>query len=211
MPPLSIGSRRETASMEGLSASVVALLQYMLPGFLSAWVFYGFTSHPKPSQFERVVQALIFTFIVQIVSSLVEELLSGWSLWQESLRPATHLLIAFLVGLVAAYSVNTDKLHAVARRLGLTRRTSHVSEWFSTFSEKATYVTLHLKDDRRIYGWPREWPSHPEKGHIRLQQVSWVHGESELHLAGVDTVLIDAHDVRWVEFMEAIEEPSNGS
>ncbi len=52
-------------TMPELSKETIALLQYLLPGFLASWVFYGTTSHPKPQQFERVIQALIFTFLVQ--------------------------------------------------------------------------------------------------------------------------------------------------
>ena len=51
--------------METFAKDFVTLLQYLLPGFVAAWVFYGFTSFPKPSQFERVVQALIFTIFIQ--------------------------------------------------------------------------------------------------------------------------------------------------
>jgi len=47
--------------MDSFAKDFVTLLQYLLPGFVAAWVFYSFTSFPKPSQFERVVQALIFT------------------------------------------------------------------------------------------------------------------------------------------------------
>jgi len=48
-----------------VSQQVIALLQYLLPGFLAAWIFYGLTSYAKPSNFERVIQALIFTLFIQ--------------------------------------------------------------------------------------------------------------------------------------------------
>ncbi len=41
--------------MDNLYKEVTPLLTFLLPGFLSASIFYGFTSHPKPSQFERTV------------------------------------------------------------------------------------------------------------------------------------------------------------
>ena len=53
--------------MPELSKDVVALLQYLAPGFIMAWVYYGLTSHAKPSQFERVVQALIFTVVLVVI------------------------------------------------------------------------------------------------------------------------------------------------
>ena len=45
----------------------MAVLTFLLPGFVAAAVFYSLTSHPKPSNFERVVQALIFTIVVEAV------------------------------------------------------------------------------------------------------------------------------------------------
>jgi len=38
-----------------ITKDFIILVTYLLPGFLAAWVFYGLTSPPKPSQFERVV------------------------------------------------------------------------------------------------------------------------------------------------------------
>ena len=50
--------------MPEISKEAVALLTYLLPGFLVAWLFYSFTSYPKPPQPERIIQALIFTLLV---------------------------------------------------------------------------------------------------------------------------------------------------
>lgn len=57
--------------MEHLAPAVLALLQFLLPGFLAAWVFYAFTSYRKPSEFERVIQALIFTLLIKTVTTVV--------------------------------------------------------------------------------------------------------------------------------------------
>ena len=51
--------------MPEISKEVVSLLIFLMPGFLSAWVIYGLTSHTKPVQFERVVQALIYTVSIK--------------------------------------------------------------------------------------------------------------------------------------------------
>ena len=58
--------------MESLSTELFNILKYLLPGFLTAWIFYAFTSYPKPSQFERVVQALIFTIFVQGLTFVIK-------------------------------------------------------------------------------------------------------------------------------------------
>ena len=48
-----------------MTDDLIRLFYDLLPGFLAAWVYYGLTAHPKPSPFERVIQALIFTVIVR--------------------------------------------------------------------------------------------------------------------------------------------------
>ena len=97
------------------------------------------------------------------------------------------------------------------RRAGITKETSYSSEWFGEFSRNVTYVILHLDDERRIYGWPVEWPSSPKKGHFSLVQAAWIaDDDEEVPLTGVDSILIAASDVKWVEFMEKRLEQTDG-
>jgi len=202
--------------MENLATDLIALLRYLLPGFLAAWIFYGFTSYPKPSQFERVVQALIFTLIIQAGVYCVKAFLL-WvgsyivlGAWNTQSEVVASIITATILGIVFAYFANTDKFHSFFRRLGITRETSFPSEWFGVFSKKVTYVVLHLNDERRIYGWPIEWPSEPGKGHFSLQQASWLDEDKQTPLTGVDSVLIKGEDVKWVEFMNKTWENENG-
>ena len=53
--------------MEGISAEIVGVIYQLLPGFIVAWIIYGLTAHLKPSSFERIVQALIFTVFVRTI------------------------------------------------------------------------------------------------------------------------------------------------
>ena len=57
--------------MEFFKADLIGLVQYLLPGFLSTWIFHSLTAHPKASPFERVVQALIFTAFTTLLVYLV--------------------------------------------------------------------------------------------------------------------------------------------
>ncbi|HKU65642.1 MAG TPA: DUF6338 family protein [Rhizomicrobium sp.] len=194
--------------MGELGETAVRIFQYLLPGFLMAWVFYGLTSHPKPSQFERVIQALIFTLIVQ--AAIFLEKMAVTAFWPSLLATMPHetkqllasTVSAFFLGLVFSFAANSDCFHALARKLSITRETSYPSEWFGAFLKNVTYVVLHLQDERRIYGWPKDWPSDPTRGHFVLQQPSWLDGIQETPIIGVSCVLIAAQDVKWVEFME---------
>lgn len=194
--------------MDAISTDIIALLKYLLPGFLTAWLFYGFTSYPKPSEFERVVQALIFTLIVQAgvycIKSLLVWIGTFFSVgpWTDHSDLLASIGCAAMLGFALAYFANTDKFHRFFRRIGITKETSYPSEWFGVFSNQVTYVVLHLTDERRIYGWPIEWPSEPGKGHFSLTQVSWLTEEKEIPLLTVEAVLVRAEDVKRVEFMK---------
>ncbi|MCC6197762.1 MAG: hypothetical protein IT518_25205 [Burkholderiales bacterium] len=192
--------------MEGLAKDTIALLQYLLPGFLAAWVFYGLTSYPKPTQFERVVQALIFTLLIQVVVSgeRYVALAVGYyhqiGMWSEAVNVAWSTGTALVLGVVFSYFANSDVVHRVARRFKVTRETSYPSEWFGAFLNQ-TFVVLHFRDERRLYGWPKEWPSEPGSGHFVMQQPSWLVDVKEVPVTGVEEMLVDVKDVKWIEFM----------
>lgn len=208
--------------METFAKDFVTLFQYLLPGFVTAWILYSLTSYAKPSQFERVVQALIFTILVQGFVYLIKKSLfligNIWSLfvWNSHSDLIWSIVVAVLLGIVFSYFANNDKVHEKLRDFGVTRETSYPSEWFGAFLKNVTYVVLHLEGERRLYGWPKEWPSEPDKGHFVLVQPSWLNEEAkheedkQIILTGVSSIMVDAKDVKMVEFMEKPWEVKNG-
>lgn len=199
--------------MPELSKETAALLHYLLPGLLAAWVFYGLTSHVKPSQFERVIQALIFTFLVQAVLPLAQwslEFVGTWLAirpWDGASETLASAFIAALLGASLAYLTNKDSFHKWIRAKGFTTRASHPSEWHGVLSERQNHVVLHLMDERRLSGYPQIWPSESEKGHFFIVRPAWLSdtGEHAL-LSGIDGLLISAKDVKWIEFIDQPKE-----
>lgn len=192
-----------------LSKDLIVLIVFLLPGFLAAWVFYGLTSHPKPSQFERVVQALIFTFIIQSIVPLcrwVLELIGkiiAIRPWDNDAEALATLVLGITFGILLARFTNTDTVHKWLRKRGFTTRTSHPSEWYGVLSEKVTFVILHFRDGRRLYGWPKEWPVEPDAGQFYIMLPSWIDANGEqFDLPQLDGMLVSAKDVRWVEFLK---------
>src|SRR5690606_8331182 len=202
--------------MADLQTEAIKLLTYLLPGFTAAWIFYGLTSHQKPSQFERVVQALIFTFVVQVLLQPMKWLLLSvggvlpLAPWGKSAELFISLILALLLGGLVAYFTNNDAFHKLLRRWGFTSRTSHPSEWFCAFTDHLTYVILHLRDGRRLYGWPKEWPIDPQQGQFYIQVPSWIDDEGNaIDLPQLDGILVQVKDVEWVEFMRHEEVQSD--
>lgn len=196
-----------------IAKDLPALFMLLLPGFISAGVFYTLTAHPKTSEFERVIQALIFTAILKaltIVSRaalLVAGRLISVGIWNGDVELVYSVALALPLGVLFAYGANRDRFHRVLRSFNITRRTSHPSEWYSAFAREQRYVILHLNDGRRLYGWPDEWPDQPDKGHFLLSLAEWLLEDNErAPLHHVALFMIPATDVKMVEFMKRNQE-----
>ena len=200
--------------MDWTAEHILRLLYELLPGFLAAWVFYSLTAHPKPSSFERIVQALVFTIIVRAMMTGTRFLLqftgvlTDAATWTQDAQLTWSVITALAVGLLVATSVNKDWFHGCLRRIRLTSRTSYPSEWYSGFTRsKRHYVVLHLTGERRLYGWPEEWPDSPDRGHFLIMQAKWLLDDGKTReLDGVERLAIPAVDVEIVEFLKYTEE-----
>ena len=202
-----------------LVPGTLALLMTLLPGFIAGSAFYSLTAHPKPSAFERIVQALIFAVIVQFVIGplglifrtsetgldgqvLVSSLfIIDATLWASPMPDLARIATGFLLGVLLAWGLNHDFFHRLMRKIGITRENSFPSEMYSAFSRIPTYVTLHLDGERRLIGFPEEWPSNPRAGHFLLQDPAWLNDENEpVPIEEVDSIMISVSEVSMVEF-----------
>ena len=199
--------------MSWLAKDLPALVLLLLPGFVAAGVFYTLSAHPKSSEFERVIQALIFTMILKPLTAaghwlcLMIGRVCRLGVWTQDSETVVSLVLAVFLGLLFAWAVNKDQFHRFARRIGLTTRTSYPSEWYSAFVRKHKWIVLHFKDGRRLYGWPEEWPDQPDKGHFVLVEPEWLLEDNQrAPLYQVEKMLVPASDVKMVEFVKASEE-----
>lgn len=197
--------------MELPSREILGLIYALVPGFLAAWAFYGLTAHPKKTPFERTIQALIFTLFVQAMTYGVHAGLEraadvGWRSygpWTESVQLGWSAANAVVIGLVFALFANKDWFHRFLRWIRVTKRTSFPSEWFSAFNRDKRFVILHLKGDRRLHGWPEEWPDQPDSGHFVIHGPSWLLADNECApLYRVERLLIPATEVEMVEILK---------
>lgn len=182
--------------MQYITNDLITLLKFLLPGFITARIFYGLTSFPKKSEFEAVVVALVFTIIIQVfvyafrALSLVIGKVFPIGSWTIEIDLIWSIVVATILGLLFSYLMNNDKLHSLLRKAKITHQTSYPTEWYGFFSENKTYVVLHLTDQRRLYGWPYEWPSNPKEGHFVLEDAEWLldapdsSGKTSIRLTG---------------------------
>ncbi len=200
--------------MNWVTSEIVTVLTFLLPGFVAAAVFYSLTSHPKPSDAERVIQALIFTIVVQAALKgilLIGGLAGFQTRWSSESETLASVALSIVVALAVVYISNNDFAHGILRVFGVTKETSYPSEWYSAFSEISDqYVVLHLKGERRLYGFPEEWPSDPAKGHFRIAEAQWLTDEETRQLTGIGVILIPVAEVEMVEFVETVLEDDEG-
>ncbi|HHP5406042.1 TPA: DUF6338 family protein [Aeromonas veronii] len=189
---------------------IIPLIMFLVPGFLAAWVFYSLTPYEKPAPFERIIQALVFTLITQIASISIKYIaltigkIQSFGLWNTTSDTLASTFSAVLIGFTFSYYANNDKFHKKLRSLGITNETSYPSEWHGTFSsdDGVTYIVLHLNDNRRLMGWPREWPVNPKDGYFKIEDPMWIVENGNIDLASLQCILINVLDVKWVEFLK---------
>jgi hypothetical protein len=151
---------------QGLQAFAVLLV--LLPGFLSARIVLMLCARPKQTELDKVVEALLFSFITYLLFSLTlgSELPLSWSSRVE--QGTTHysleihrwrmaLLTAYagLLGFVWGWVVNHDVLLKWLRKGGFTQRSSRSSVWNDIFHVLRGTVQIQLKDGRMVRGWLR--------------------------------------------------------
>lgn len=196
--------------MEDLATKIIPLVQTLIPGFLTAMIFYWLADVKKPGQFERTVQALIGTGLITMMVSGIKAGLSWvgehyftlgeWTTQVEGLW-GTGLAVA--LGLLLAFASNHDYLYRFARWLTLTSRSSY-PEWIYAFRKReGKTVVLTLLDGRRLFGYPAVWPTDPKEGHFLITQPCWMDENNQwIETPGIESYLIPNVDVYLVEFLE---------
>ncbi|WP_448107123.1 DUF6338 family protein [Pseudomonas azerbaijanoccidentalis] len=197
--------------MDDLVKEVIPLLQYLIPGFLAAWIFYSLTAFKRPDTFGQIVQALIFTFVIQslvggfgALMMVTGESFFSVGLWDKKAEALWSAMIAVLLGMLSSHIASSDKLHALLRKLKVTTKSSYPCEWYSAFSTRQRHVVLHLVDGKRLFGWPIEWPAEPARGQFVLEYPRWIDDADDFFHNGAEVIVIDVSKVQWVEFLKTI-------
>lgn len=194
--------------MGWIAKDLPTLVFMLIPGFVAASIFYTLTAHPKTSEFERLIQALIFTVILKILTNFLKNifLFAGrWASlgrWTSEGELTWSVILAVPLGLSFVVLANQDLFHSRLRVWGFTTRTSYPSEWYGTFVREKRWVVLHLQGGRRLYGWPEEWPDQSDRGHFVVDQPEWLlENQERAPLYRVARIMIPAADVKMVEFL----------
>lgn len=173
--------------MEGLGFEALAVLLVLLPGFLAARLVHSFCFRPDQTELDKIVEALIYSFVVYVVFIAVfknapifvieHDLPNSSHSYSLSLKPldfAYLLVIAVILALLVSLSITNDLHMRVARSLKFTERTSRPTIWNDVFYGNSGFVQVQFQDGRRILGEILFFSDTPEEASLFLGQAAWV-------------------------------------
>lgn len=184
---------------------------FLLPGFVSAGIVALLVIRKPAEPFSRVVEAFIFTMINLALFTSLRSLVTripGLKInsyfFFTSGNLLTMALCAVIVGLAWSYEANNQFIFGLLRGLKITPKTTKPSVWIDVFSETRNYVVVHLKDERRAYGWPRRYSDDASERVLFLEKATWL-GENneELNDPPIGILLDKDSEIAFIEFVFA--------
>lgn len=207
-------------TIQGLAALLI-----LLPGFLTAELVHVLSTRPPRSEFDKVIQAFIYSFLVYVCFSAVRGRFPI-TVHVEPGEGATHYLpefhfwplleltlIAGLMGVVVAAMMNHDFPLALFQKWGITQRTFRPTVWSDCFRLPTEYVQVELADGRQIIGWLCYFSDTPEDASLYLEDAAWRKEDgTAVPIDGPGILLTKESGIRTVMFLKAVREPeSEGS
>jgi len=200
--------------MNIVSTEIITVLQYLIPGLLTSKMLESLLPTEEKKEFTLLIESLIYTVIINVIVKLIKYIsisigsVYSFGVWNNNLEIILSIIVAILFSIITSYILNNDIIHSLLRNKSITRETSYIKGWYGAFSEhNSQYIVLHLKDERRIMGLPTEWTTKPDEGIFQLKNADWLlDNKKTISLVNVDTILIKAQDVLFIEFVKNIME-----
>jgi hypothetical protein len=208
-----------------MPATLLALQVFLilLPGFSAAYVVQALATRRAPSDLERIIEALVFSFIIYVcyvplnrgrLPFHIEHDLSGKGedtvLWEPA-QLAWLAAVTFAFALLAVAYIRFDG-NRLFRALGLTERTTRNSIWNDILEREAIDnqpVQVELSDGRNILGVLLYYSDASEDGSLYLTQASWVDANGQtVSIPGPGILLTKNSGIRCVSLLDPATDDS---
>ena len=195
------------------SLPVFGILLFLLPGFISSLMLRQITVRAKHTDFEKVVEALVFSFLIYLLSVPLfgNTLPVSWRLTPDGYTIRLHwlqlvVLLAEAVGISCCYgaAVQHDLLHKLLRQLKMTEKTSRTSIWNDVLQDiKNTYLMVELRDGRRIAGYLTYYSDEAEDSSLFLEDAAWLREDGEqVTVDGAGILITKEAGVSTISFLD---------
>lgn len=201
---------------------VLQILIFLIPGFISAKILDTLIVRKEGNEFEKIVEALIFSMLIYTIYSVVSG--KGSIIINQDEANITYSfesrsflwlgLFSISIPLLLGLFITNDWHMKLARKLKISKKTARKSTWWDVFSDKNNhYVIINFVDKRRLFGWPEYYSNHPDNKYIYLKNPAWIkfkdEEEGEFVYLKIDGILITPDQK--IESIEFIENMSNGA
>jgi len=204
--------------MDLISTTSIYLLLLLLPGFVSMFVARALAYRPDSQVFDKVLSALVYTFLIHSIYALIFNGLTPWILrisegsltvtLQSKAGLLSFFAIAVSLGVAAGLLENKDWHMKFVRWAHLTSRTSRQSVWMDVFlDKKGSWVTVHLKDGHSVDGWPEYFSDTFTVGPaVFLKQAFWISEDRDPIGIPDPGILINGNEIHSIQFYTPTEE-----
>lgn len=204
--------------MKDISLEVLAVLVILLPGFVAARLVQSLVDRSKQSDFDKVIEALVYSFVIYAFYSLWGSGLPiEWSMSKDPTGTDRYLVylhsremlgiggISVVLAVVIAAVENHDLSGRLFRLLHITRHTARPSIWSDTFHEYQGFVQVELKDGRHVVGWVLRYSGDPEQASLFLSRAHWLDPESgnNIEIPGEGILLTKATGIKYIMLLDS--------
>ena len=202
-----------------MPATLLALQIFLslLPGFSAAYIVQALATRRTPSDLERIVEALVFSFIIYVcyiplnagrLPFHIEHDQTGKGddtvLWEPA-QLAWLAGVTLVFALLAVAYIRFDG-NRIFRIVGLTERTTRNSIWNDILEREAIDnqpVQVELGDGRNILGVLLYYSDASEDGSLYLTQASWVDASGQtVPIPGPGILLTKNSGIRCVSLLD---------
>ena len=187
--------------LKGESGALFLFL-YLLPGFLGAVIYDYLVERQPPSNFERIIEALVLTLVSSVVAHVGfgVPLLPNIELSKDT--SLTAIVGAFLdksvlfisiisVSISVIFSIlnNHGIIYLALNRVRLTYKNGDGDVWQDTFyKHRKFWIRLTFQDGRSLIGWPKYYSSTGKPRELFVADATWWEPDSSGNLTSVDVV-----------------------
>lgn len=182
-----------------LNTETLTVLLVLLPGFVCAKLIAWLCPRPQQTEMEKVVDALLYSFIVYAIFVLIFGLPGKVVRGQV----AVLALIPFVVAALVSFVVTNDSTGALLRWAKLTHRTTRPSTWHDVFHKYSGYVLVELEDYRWIMGWVEFYSDFPNPPTLFLKDACWIERETGTRRQIVGPGILISGTFKYISFYSA--------
>jgi hypothetical protein len=197
----------------------LGILLVLLPGFCTAYVIQQFCVRRKQTELDKVVEALLFSFLLFLVTlpffgyvlpvswhPVVGTDGTEYTIALNVRYLWTLFLLSIAAGAIYAININRDLALKFFRRVGLTERTARYSIWNDVFQDvPRSYLQVEISDGRIVVGYLRYYSDDPEESSIFLEDAAWLTDEGDqIPIDGPGILLTKESKIVFISFLDAV-------